>query len=446
MSSEPRSHDSLPPRPSRPVDSGWVAFRSRDFTLFCIARFVSATAFMMQTVAVGWLIYDLTGSALALGISGLVAFLPVVGLALFAGHIADRYDRRGILLICAAVATAASGGLLAAVASGSPPVWLIYLLIFVFGATRAFAMPTGQALLPGLVPAEHFPNAVTWTSSAWQVATVVGPAVGGVLYAFGSTVVFAAAAIGSAITLLLYLLMRTRTAVRPREPVTWDTLLAGIRFIRSRPVIYGAISLDLFAVLLGGATALLPIFARDILHVGPTGLGLLRSMPAIGAVSMALWLARWPVRRNAGPIMFAAVGVFGLATIGFGLSQSMPLSLACLFVLGAADMISVLIRQTLVQIDTPDAMRGRVAAVNALFIGASNELGEFESGAVAAMVGAVAAVVIGGIGSIAVAALWTRLFPPLWQRDQLVLHEEPARPIPAAGVASPVNEPSVNRP
>lgn len=416
---------SLPPPAGVPA-SGWVAFRSRDFTLFCIARFVSAIAFMVQSVALGWLIYDLTASPLALGLAGLVAFLPVVSLALFAGHAADRYDRRAILLICAAIGTAAGVGLLLTVASGAPPIWLIYLLILVFGTTRAFAMPTGQALLPGLVPVEHFPNAVTWTSSAWQVATVIGPALGGILYAFGSTVVFAFASACYVITIGLYALIRTRSAVRPRQPISWNSLLAGLRFIRSRPVIFGAISLDLFAVLLGGATALLPIFARDILHVGPSGLGLLRSMPAVGAISMALWLARFPVRRHAGPIMFTAVGVFGLATIGFGVSQSMPLSLACLFVLGASDMISVLIRQTLVQIDTPDAMRGRVAAINALFIGASNELGEFESGAVAAMAGAVAAVVIGGAGSILVAALWTRLFPPLWQRNQLVDQPSPS--------------------
>jgi len=410
---------SATPAPTSP-SHGWIAFRYGDFRLFCFARFVSATAFMMQTVAVGWLIYDLTASPLALGLSGLVAFLPVVGLTLFAGHAADRFDRRGILMCTAAVATVAGAGLFAAVAAGSPPVWLIYVLILVFGATRAFAMPAGQALLPGLVPVEHFPNAVAWTSSVWQVATVIGPALGGLLYAFGAPVVFATATVCYAITLVLYTFVRTRSATRAREPMSRETLLAGLRFIRSRPVILGAISLDLFAVLLGGATALLPIFARDILHVGPSGLGLLRSMPAAGAVVMALWLARRPVDRNAGRTMFIAVGVFGLATIGFGLSANMALSLGCLFVLGASDMISVLIRQTLVQIDTPDAMRGRVAAVNALFIGASNELGEFESGAVAALIGPVASVILGGAGSIVVASLWTRLFPPLWRRDRLI--------------------------
>lgn len=416
------SSDATAPAPAAPASpaNGWVAFRYRDFRLFCIARFVAATAFMMQTVAVGWLIYDLTQSPLALGLSGLVAFLPIVGLTLFAGHAADHFDRRTILMVSAGVGTAAAFGLFAAVVTGAPPVWLIYLLIFVFGATRAFAMPAGQALLPGLVPVEHFTNAVAWTSSAWQTATVIGPALGGVLYAFGATVVLATAAAAYAITFVLYALVRTRTNRGPREPMSWETMLAGLQFIRSRPVILGAISLDLFAVLLGGATALLPIYARDILHVGPTGLGLLRSMPAAGAVAMALWLAKRPVERNAGRTMFIAVGVFGLATIGFGLSESMIASLASLFVLGAADMISVVIRLTMVQIDTPDAMRGRVAAVNALFIGASNELGEFESGALAALLGPVASVVLGGAGSIAIAGLWTRLFPPLWRRDRLI--------------------------
>lgn len=428
------SSDATAPAPAAPAlpANGWVAFRYADFRLFCIARFVSATALMMQGVAVGWLIYDLTQSPLALGISGLVAFLPVVGLTLFAGHAADHFDRRGILMATSAVATVAGLGLFAAVAAGAPPVWLIYLLILVFGATRAFAMPAGQALLPGLVPVEHFTNAVAWTSSAWQTATVIGPALGGLLYAFGATAVFATATAAYALTFVLYACIRPRSAARQREPMSWETMLAGLRFIRSRPVIFGAISLDLFAVLLGGATALLPVYARDILHVGPSGLGLLRSMPAAGAVVMALWLARRPVERDAGRTMFIAVGIFGLATIGFGLSQNMVASLACLFVLGAADMISVLIRLTMVQIDTPDAMRGRVAAVNTLFIGASNELGEFESGALAALVGPVASVVLGGTGSIAIAGLWTRLFPPLWRRDRLIGEGHPSEGAPAA--------------
>jgi predicted MFS family arabinose efflux permease len=273
--------------------------------------------------------------------------------------------------------------------------------------------------VPNLVPPAQLGNAVAWNSSAWQTATVVGPALGGVLYALGGAVAFAAAASCFALTAGLVAAIRPRPAGAPREKASWASLLAGVRFIRSRPVVLGAISLDLVAVLLGGATALLPVYARDVLQVGPWGLGLLRGMPALGAVAMALLLAHRPLRRHTGRRMFQAVAVFGLATVGFGLSTSPPLSLACLLVLGAADMVSVFIRQTLVQLETPDAMRGRVAAVNAVFIGASNELGEFESGTLAALVGAVPAVVAGGLGTLLVAGLWARWFPALRARDRL---------------------------
>jgi MFS family permease len=400
--------------------SGWIAFRHRDFALYCGSRFLSAMAIQIQNVAVGWLVYDLTREPLALGLVGLASFLPAICLALLTGHVADRYDRRRVLIACYAVTTGSALGLLLLAGSGSREVWPIYALTVAFGAARAFANPAGQALVPNLVPLEHFKNAVAWNASAWQTATIVGPALGGILYAFGGTVVFGAATACFALTFLLVLAMRHRGARAAREKASWATLLAGLRFIRSREAILGAISLDLFAVLLGGATALLPIYARDILMVGPWGLGLLRSMPAAGAVVMAVWLAHRPLMRHTGRRMFQAVAVFGLATIGFGLSTSLPLSLLCLFVLGAADMISVFVRQTLVQIDTPDAMRGRVAAVNAVFIGASNELGEFESGVLAALVGTVPAVVIGGAGTLAVAALWARWFPALRDRDRLV--------------------------
>jgi MFS family permease len=399
--------------------AGWAAFRSRDFALYCAGRFLSGAAVQVQNVAVGWLVYDLTRDAFALGLVGLATFLPAIGLALFTGHVADRFDRRLVLLVCYALCTLTALGLLACAWSGSRRVWPIYLLVLVFGAARAFANPAGQALVPNLVPLEHLRNAIAWNASAWQTATVVGPAVGGILYALGGTVVFATAASCFALTAGL------SAAIRPRPPSTaggkasWASLLAGIRFIRSRPVVLGAISLDLFAVLLGGATALLPVYARDILGVGPWGLGLLRGMPALGAVAMALLLAHRPLRRHSGRRMFQAVAVFGLATIGFGLSTSPTVSLACLAVLGAADMVSVFIRQTLVQLETPDAMRGRVAAVNAVFIGASNELGEFESGTLAALVGAAPAVVAGGLGTLLVAALWARWFPALYRRDRL---------------------------
>ncbi|MEK0083413.1 MFS transporter [Benzoatithermus flavus] len=400
--------------------SGWVAFRHRDFALYCAARFLSALAIQMQTVAVGWLVYDLTRDPLALGLVGLAGFLPAICFALLTGHVADRFDRRGVLLLCYALTMASAAGLLLVARQNTPPVWPIYALILLFGTARAFANPAGQALVPNLVPIEHFKNAVAWNSSAWQTATIAGPALGGVLYAFGGTVVFAAATFCFALTFLLLLAMHPRGVRGIQEKASWTGLLAGIRFIRSRPAILGAISLDLFAVLLGGATALLPIYARDILHVGPWGLGILRSMPAVGAVVMAVLLAHRPLSRRTGRRMFQAVAVFGLATIGFGLSTSLPLSLLFLFVMGAADMISVFVRQTLVQIETPDAMRGRVAAVNAVFIGASNELGEFESGVLAALIGAVPAVVVGGIGTLVVAGLWARWFPALRERDRLV--------------------------
>jgi MFS family permease len=398
----------------------WIAFRHRDFALYCTARFLSATAIQMQNVAIGWLVYDITRDPFALGIVGLVAFLPTIALALVTGHVADRFDRRAILLVCYAVAVIAAGGLFACAWTGTRQVWPIYLLILLFGATRAFANPAGQALVPNLVPSEHFGNAVAWNSSAWQTATIAGPALGGLLYAAGGSVVFAAATGCFALTLALSACIRYRAAPASREKTSWATLLAGIRFIREKPVIFGAISLDLFAVLLGGATALLPIYARDILLVGPWGLGLLRSMPAVGAAVMALVLAYRPLSRHTGRWMFQAVAIFGLATIGFGVSESLPLSLACLFILGAADMVSVFVRQTLVQIDTPDVMRGRVSAVNTVFIGASNELGEFESGTLAALIGTVPAVVVGGLGTLAIAALWARWFPALRDRDWLI--------------------------
>ena len=399
---------------------GWAVFRHRDFSLYCTSRFLSALAVQMQNVAVGWRVYDLTGDPLALGLVGLAGFLPAICLALVTGHVADRFDRRAVLMTCYAVMTLSGLGLLAHTLAGSPTVWPIYLLTLAYGSARAFANPAGQALLPNLVPAAQFRDAVAFNSSAWQTATIIGPALGGILYAFGGSVVFASAACAYGLTALLVSLIAHRGAAGAREKPDWASLIAGIQFIRSRPAILGAISLDLFAVLLGGATALLPIYARDILLVGPLGLGVLRSMPAAGAVAMAVLLAHRPHERHTGRRMLLAVGVFGLATIVFGFSTSLYLSLACLFVLGAADMVSVYVRQTLVQLETPDAMRGRVAAVNAVFIGASNELGEFESGVVAAAVGPVAAVVLGGIGTVAVAGLWARWFPALRDRDRLV--------------------------
>jgi len=395
-----------------------AVFASRDFGLYLAARFLSALAIQMQNVAIGWLVYDLTRDPFALGLVGLASFLPAVALALVTGHTADRYDRRGILVLCYLVTLITGLGLLGIAVSGSGQTSLIYGLLLVFGISRAFANPAGQALVPNLVPPEQLGNAIAWNSTAWQTATIAGPALGGLLYYLGASVAFGAAALCFLVCCLLFGLIRSRPQPPPSE-MSWETLLAGIRFIRSRSAIFGAISLDLFAVLLGGATALLPIYARDILDAGPGGLGLMRSMPAVGALLVALWLAQRPLQSRSGLRMFQGVALFGIATIGFGLSTSLILSCVCLFVLGAADMISVFVRSTLVQFDTPDAMRGRVAAVNSVFIGASNELGEFESGAMAAAIGTVPAVVVGGVGTLAVCGLWMRWFPELRYRDRL---------------------------
>ena len=299
------------------------------------------------------------------------------------------------------------------------PVWPVYAVATLVGSARAFANPAGQALLPSLVPRDVFPGAVSLMASAWQSSSIIGPAIGGLLYILGPAMVFGSAAACFAIAAAFVFSLGPRPGAGGGRP-TLESLFAGIAFIRSRPVVLGAISLDLFAVLLGGATALLPIYARDILHTGPWGLGLLRSMPALGAVAMSVLLAWRPLQRGAGRKIITAVSVFGAATLVFGLSETLWLSMAALFVTGAADMVSVVVRQTLVQLETPDEMRGRVAAVNSVFIGASNELGEFESGALAAAVGPVGSVVLGGIGTLAVAVAWVRLFPQLWRRDRLI--------------------------
>jgi MFS family permease len=394
--------------------------RHRDLALFLGGRFLSAMAVQMQNVAVGWLVYDVTRDPLALGLVGLATFLPAVGLALFTGHVADRYDRRLIMVCCYVLTTLTALGLLACAATDTTDMRIVYALVLAFGVTRAFANPAGQAMLPNLVPREELGSAIAWGSTFWQTATIIGPAVGGALFVLGEVAAFGAAAAAFAISAVLFASLRHRQAAHEASDTDWATLLAGFRFIRSKPAILGAISLDLFAVLLGGATALLPIFARDILQVGPSGLGILRSMPAVGALTMAGWFAVRPLRRHAGRRMFQAVAIFGVATIAFGLSENFLLSLASLYVLGAADMVSVVIRQTLVQAETPDGMRGRVSAVNAVFIGASNELGEFESGAVAALIGTVPCVVVGGAGTLLVAAIWARTFPALRDRDRLV--------------------------
>ncbi|WP_374979870.1 MFS transporter [Pseudomonas solani] len=391
----------------------------RPFMAFWFARVCTASGFQMLTVAIGWHIYELTGNVLDLGLVGLAEFLPRVLFMLHTGHVADRYDRRHVAALCQTVQGLIAVALILGSATDNISREMIFLLAFALGAARSFEMPATQALLPNIVPTELFPRAVAAAASAMQAATIVAPAVGGLLYAFGSLWVYGPVAVLYAIACCLMLSLSSRQQVLRKERASLDSLLAGIRFIRSRRDILGAISLDLFAVLLGGATALLPVFAKDILLTGPWGLGLLRSAPAVGALAMSFWLARFPIERQVGRIMFTAVGVFGVATIAFGLSTSFWFSLAVLAVLGAADMISMVIRGAFVQLHTPDEMRGRVSAVNGLFIGASNQLGEFESGVTAAWFGTVPAVVMGGVGTLLITGLWIKLFPTLANRDRL---------------------------
>ncbi|WP_375740213.1 MFS transporter [Pseudomonas boanensis] len=401
------------------MSNAQLLHQHRPFLAFWFARVCTASGFQMITVAIGWHIYELTGSVLDLGLVGLVEFLPRVLFMLHTGHVADRFDRRRVAALCQVLQAVVAGVLVFASATDSASRELIFLLAFALGAARAFEMPATQALLPNIVPAELFPRAVAASASAMQAATIVAPAMGGLLFAFGSLWVYAPTAVLYLGACVLMLSLTSNQRQSPKEPASLDSLLAGIRFIRSRPDILGAISLDLFAVLLGGATALLPVFAKDILLTGPWGLGLLRSAPAVGALLMSFWLARFPIERNVGRIMFTSVGVFGVATIAFGLSTSFWFSLAVLAVLGAADMISMVIRGAFVQLHTPDEMRGRVSAVNGLFIGASNQLGEFESGVTAAWFGTVPAVVMGGVGTLLVTGLWMKLFPSLAKRDRL---------------------------
>ena len=397
-----------------------VALRYGAFRAYLAARMLGMTGLQVQAVAVGWQIYELTRDPLQLGYVGLAQFVPQLLLSLFAGELADRLDRKRIFAVCYALLTACTLGLAALAAGGISKVSWYYVVLALVGATRAFAGPAGQALTPTLVAPEHFANAVAWSSTVWHVAIVLGPALGGALYAWqGATTVYLFAAALEVVTVFAIASLPSQ----PRAPIaqasSWQRLSAGMRFVWRHQIVLGALSLDMFAVLLGGAVALLPVYARDILEVGPTGLGLLRSAPALGATLMAVVLAVRPIVRRAGPVLFACVAVFGAATVVFGLSKSFALSLAALLVAGAADMVSVFVRHTLVQLGTPDAMRGRVSAVNLAFIGASTELGEFESGLAAAWLGTVWAVVTGGIATIGVVVAWAWLFPSLRRVDRL---------------------------
>lgn len=385
----------------------------RPFALFWASRALSVIAFNILAVAVGWQLYALTASAFDLGLVGLAQFLPMVALTFVAGPVADRYDRRTIVSICQAVMAAAA----AALALGTIGGWLdkasILAIVTLLGAAKTFDSPTFAALLPSLVPRPLLPRATASSASANQTAQIVGPALGGVLYGFGPTVAYTTGAALFFLAAVFAALIRVEQLARVREQVTLASIFSGLGFIRDQRVLLGVLSLDLFAVLLGGATALLPIFARDILATGPWGLGLLRAAPAVGALTMSILIARHGLRFPVGPLLFGSVIVFGLATLAFGLSTNLIVSLVALIVLGASDVVSVVIRSSLVLLRTPEDMRGRVSAVNAMFIGTSNQLGQFQSGSVAALLGAVPAVVIGSIGTIVVALAWMVLFPEL---------------------------------
>ena len=408
------------------LTAGTAAFQFSGFRLYQIARFCIVFCTEMQSVAVGWQVYEITHRPLDLGLTGLAQFLPGVVLFLLAGHVADRFDRRNLLTLCY-VGFATSSALLLLVALNAEylhragSVAPIFAILCLVGAVRSFSMPASRALLPQLVPEEQFQGAVAWNSSIFQFATILGPAMGGVLYAFfrGPAAVYATALSAGTIAVLTTLRIKVQSPPRAREPFSLKTVFAGFHYIWDHKLVFGSISLDLFAVLLGGAVALLPVYAKEILVTGPWGLGLLRSAPGVGAAVMALLIAYKPIRRRAGATMLWCVAGFGIFTIVFGLSRNIVLSMISLFFVGAADMVSVVVRGVLIQIETPDEMRGRVNAVDMVFIGASNELGEFESGLAAQWFGAVPAVVLGGVGAIVVTVLWAWIFPELRRADSL---------------------------
>ncbi|HTZ96242.1 MAG TPA: MFS transporter [Terriglobales bacterium] len=407
--------------PADPRLSGTIAFRYPDFVYFSVARFFIVLALEMQSVAVGWQVYEITRKPLDLGLVGLAQFLPGVVFMLASGHAVDRLNRKRLLMACYAGFGLCSGLLLAFSLKEPTSVYPIYGVVVLLGTVRAFNFPTSRAILPQLVPEDHFANAVAWNSSVFQGATILGPSIGGLLYAFfhGAAAVYAAAMAIAVIALTSTLRIKAEQPARRRQPTNLATILAGFRYIWEQKLVLGSISLDLFAVLLGGAVALLPVYAREILKTGPWGLGLLRSAPGVGAGVMAIVLAHRPLRRNIGMTMLWCVAGFGVFTIVFGLSRNLYLSLIALFLCGASDMVSVVIRAILVQLGTPDEMRGRVNAVDMIFIGASNQLGEFESGLTAAWFGTVPAVVLGGVGTLLVIAIWAWKFPELRQADQV---------------------------
>jgi MFS family permease len=409
-----------------PEPPAGAALRRSNFRHYMIVRVLTTTATEMQAVAVAWQIYALTHRPLDLGLVGLAQFLPGILLFLVTGQTADRFARQRILQICCGGFALCSLLLLGLTWRGMASIFPIYAVLLLNGAVRAFNGPAGQAFLPLLVTEEAFPKAVAWNSSIFQAATIAGPVVGGLLYGWTGSpaMVYSCAAVEYVAALAVLAGIRIRAAQGQRPAASYEMALEGLRYIRRNKLVLGAISLDLFAVLLGGAVALLPVYAREILKIGASGLGILRSAPGVGAVVTALAVSHWPLRRRAGVIMLWCVCGFGVFTVVFGLSRRPVLSLAALALIGACDMVSVIVRHTLVQLSTPDQMRGRVSAVNMVFIGASNEVGQFESGLTAQWFGTVPAVVLGGLGTIAIVALWAWRFPALRRVDALV---QPAR-------------------
>ena len=405
-----------------------AAFRSRDFRLYQTARLFVILGAEAQSVAVAWQVYQLTRSPLSLGFTGLALFLPGILFTLAAGHVADRYDKRTVILLCYTLQAACTCGLLWIALHPVHTIAPIYALLFLIGTGRCFSGPAASAMLPSLVPREDFVNAVTWGATIYQVANATGPMVGGFLFTAtlavlgrwqGAPVVY-----GFTLAMMLGFIalvagIKVRPIAAPKKAFNANTVLAGLRYVLHTRLLLGSISLDLFAVLLGGAVALMPIFAHDVLHAGPKALGLLRAMPSLGALVVSVYLIFFPIKRRAGRLMLVCVGIFGAATILFGLSRSLAVSMVALLFVGASDMVSVVVRSSILQLATPEEMRGRVSAVNWLFIGASNEFGEFESGVTAQWFGAVRAVVIGGIGSLVVTGAAAVLFPALRQADQL---------------------------
>ena len=401
--------------------AGRVAFTHPGFVIFQVARFMIVAAIEMQAVAVGWQVYEITKRPLDLGLVGLAQFLPAILLFPISGHASDRFERRNVVSVSYAGFAVCFALLLGLAHRGVSSVHPIYVVLILLGTVRSFNGTASRSILPQLVPPEHFPNAVAWNATTFQAATILGPSFGGILYAAfrGPSVVYATAMVTAIGALISTFRIKPEVTARPREPMTFTTVFAGLRFIRRERLILGAISLDLFAVLLGGAVALLPVYAREILHTGPWGLGLLRTAPGVGAAAMAVLLAHRPLRGRSGPALLWSVAGFGVFTILFALSRSLVLSLVALLLVGATDMISVIIRATLVQLGTPDEMRGRDTAVDMIFIGTSNEFGQFESGVTAQWFGTVPAAVLGGVGTLVVIALWAWLFPELRHADEL---------------------------